>query len=241
MARRARHDLPAVQEKRGRVVELRAEGRTWDQIASTVGYSNGSAASKAWRKALQQHPDLSVDEVRAQEKTRLEQMDSRLSDIISSPPIKTTSIGRTQWDPRTCTCGVRADTKREHADDCPVQPVLDENTVIAAIKERRMVGESLRRLTGTDAPPAVNGLSDEQLYALAKVEALQAHRAQFAPLRLAPAPPGYAAMAPAEQARDYLTRELTAKQAQDAAISALPPAEDDIPEAELVDDHDPAA
>jgi hypothetical protein len=45
-------------------------------------------------------------------------MDSRLSDIISSPPIKSTSIGGVVWDPRTCTCGVRDDTKRKHSADC---------------------------------------------------------------------------------------------------------------------------
>ena len=216
------------------MVELRAQGRTWDQIAAATGYSNGSAASKAWRKAIMQRPDQTVDDIRLQEKARLEQMDSRLSDIISSPPIKTTSIGRTQWDPRTCTCGVRADTKREHADGCPVQPVLDENAVIAAIKERRMIGESLRKLTGADAPPAVDGFTEQQIYALARVEALKAHRAEFAPLRIAPAPPEYATMTPAEQARDAIARELAAKHAQDAALRALPPAEDDIPEAEIV-------
>lgn len=181
VARRARHDLPAIQEKRTQVVELRAQGKTWDQIAAQVGYSNGSAASKAWRAAIKQRPDQTVDEIRAQEKTRLEQMDSRLSDIIASPPIETTSIDRTQWDPRTCTCSVRGDTKREHAGDCPVQPVLDKNTVIQAIKERRMVGESLRKLTGADAPQAVSVLNDEQRLELAKIAAVQQYRAQLTP------------------------------------------------------------
>ena len=172
MPRRARHDIAEVQHKRAQVVELRARGLTWDQIAAQTGYSDASAASKAWHAAIKQRPDLTVDQVRAQEKTRLEAMDSRLSDIIASPPIKTTSIGRTQWDPRTCTCGVRGDTKREHSADCPVQPVLDENTVIQAIKERRMVGESLRKLTGADAPQAVSVLNDEQRLEVAKIAAV---------------------------------------------------------------------
>ena len=47
MAKRARHDLPDVQDRRAEVVQLRGEGRTWDEIAQRVGYSNGSAASKA--------------------------------------------------------------------------------------------------------------------------------------------------------------------------------------------------
>ena len=229
MAKRARHDLPEVQERRAEVVRLRGEGKTWDEIARTTGFSNGSAASKAWRAAIQQRPDLTVDEIRRAERERLEAMDSRLSQLIATPPIKTTSIGRTQFDVRTCTCETKRKTDREHNPDCQVQPVLDENAVIAAIKERRMIGESLRRLTGADAPPTVNGLTDEQLYALARVEALQAHRAQFAPLRLAPPPPGYATMTPEQQARDHLDRERAAKHAQDAAIRALPPAETTSP------------
>jgi hypothetical protein len=90
MAKRARHDLPAVQEKRARVVELRGQGQTWDQIATTVGYSSGSAASNAWKAAIQQRPDLTVDDIRNGERERLEQMDSRLADIIATPPRKLT-------------------------------------------------------------------------------------------------------------------------------------------------------
>ena len=52
---------------------------------------------------------------------------------------------------RTCTCDVKAATNRDHDPGCEVQPVLDENTVIAAIRERRQIGESLRKLTGADA------------------------------------------------------------------------------------------
>lgn len=100
-------------------------------------------------------PQQSVEELIRQETVRLESCDQKLADIIASPPIKTTSIGRTQFDPRTCTCETKASTSRDHADDCRVAPVLDEHAVIAAIKERRLVGESLRRLRGADRPQAV--------------------------------------------------------------------------------------
>jgi hypothetical protein len=176
VAKRTRHDLPAVQERRAEVVQLRSEGRTWDEIAELTGFSNGSAASKAWRAAIQQRPDLTVDEIRRGERERLEAMDSRLAAITARPPIKTTSIGRTQWDPRTCTCDVKADTKREHDPACEVQPVLDEHAVIAAIKERRMVGESLRRLTGADQTPQASLGEIERQYAAA-MEAARAKRA----------------------------------------------------------------
>jgi hypothetical protein len=62
-----------------------------------------------------------------------------LEEIVSKgEPIKTTSIGRTQWDVRTCTCGVKARTDRDHAEECPVLPVTDSGPVITAIKELRM-------------------------------------------------------------------------------------------------------
>jgi hypothetical protein len=144
-------NLPAIQDKRAEVVKLRGQGLTWDQIAERTGYSSGSGALKAWRKAIQQKPDLAVTEIRAAERERLEQMDARLADLIARPPIKTTSIGRTQWDPRTCTCDVKGATNRDHDPDCQVQPVLDEHLIVAAIRERRANGESYRRLTGADA------------------------------------------------------------------------------------------
>ena len=157
MPKRARKDLDKIQDRRAEVVRLRGAGNTWDEIARLTGYSNGSAASKAWRAAIKQHPDQTVDEVRRQEKTRLEQMDSVLTGIVASPPVKTTSIGRTQWDVRTCTCDVKAATNRDHAPDCQVQPVLDVGQVISAVQGRLAVGESLRKLVGADAvaPTAV--------------------------------------------------------------------------------------
>lgn len=152
MPRRARKDLDKIQDRRAQVVELRGQGLTWDQIAARTGYSNGSAASKAWRAAIKQHPDQTVDEIRAQERTRLEQMDATLAGIVASPPVKSTAIGRVMWDPRTCTCGVRGDTKREHAEDCHVVPVLDTGQVTAAVRARLAVGESYRKLVGADQP-----------------------------------------------------------------------------------------
>lgn len=238
VAKRARHDLPAVQDKRAQVVELRAQGRTWDQIAAATGYSNGSAASKAWRAAIQQRPDQTVDEIRRAERERLDQMDSRLSDIISSPPIKTTAIGRVQWDPRTCTCGVKGDTKRDHADSCDVLPVLDEALIVAAVRERRAIGESVRRLVGADAPPKVPVFDEEHLRMAAEITVIQRIRGNQAPLPALGALPGnYHALSPAEQARADLERRRPVLQAQAAAIAALPAdQDDDVTDAEVIDD-----
>jgi hypothetical protein len=229
VAKRARHDLPAVQDRRAQVVQLRSEGKTWDEIAQLTGFSNGSAASKAWRAAIQQRPDLTVDEIRRNERERLEQMDSRLSAIIATAPVKTTSIGRTQWDVRTCTCDVRADTKREHEPGCHVQPVLDEHAVIAAIKERRMVGESLRKLTGADAPPAMPpGLNEDQVRLMAEV--IVARRDRGLAAALPSLLGGYSDLPPEQQARADLERHRI------QLAAATPQADDDVvAQGEIVD------
>lgn len=246
MPKRARKDLDVVQDKRARVVQLRGEGKTWDEIARLTGYSNGSAASKAWRVAIKQHPDQSVDEVRRQEKTRLEVMDSRLSQIIGRAPVKTTSIGRTQWDVRTCTCDVKAATNRDHDPGCQVQPVLDENTVISAIRERRQIGESLRKLTGADAPgsPLVDARTQVIVSEINVARAARGH----GPLRI-PEPASAtiphdqaaaaasAALAALQPLADELRAEAVARGFAEAAKArAVAGPDDDVAEAEIVDD-----
>jgi hypothetical protein len=100
-------------------------------------------------------------------------MDSVMSDIIASPPIRATSIGRVMWDPRTCTCGVKGDTKRDHPDDCHVQPVLDASAVVRASAERRAIGESYRRLVSADALPRGSALTEDQVRIMAEVAVRQ--------------------------------------------------------------------
>lgn len=219
MPRRTPKNLPAIQHKRGEVVRLRAEGLTWDEIARRTGYSGGSGAYKAWVKAIRQAPDESVAEIRRQEKTRLEQMDSVMSGIIANPPIRATSIGRVMWDPRTCTCGVKGDTKRDHADDCQVQPVLDAGAVVRASAERRAIGESLRRLVNADATPRLgSGFSDDQVRQLAEVLAAKRELDRQAPPPPLALPANYTSMTPAEQAAADLAARRASLEAQRATI-----------------------
>jgi hypothetical protein len=92
--KRARHDLPAVQEKRARVVELRAKGWTWDRIAAEVGYSNGSAASKAWHTAIAQRPAMAVDRIREEAASRYEYLLTETVKDIEDPGPAWSAIGR---------------------------------------------------------------------------------------------------------------------------------------------------
>lgn len=183
-------NLPAIQDRRAEVVRLRAEGLTWDQVAERTGFAGGSGALKAWRKAVEQAPNLAVTEVRVAERERLEQMDAELARIIrSGGPIKTTSIGRVMYDVRTCSCG--AGNTPDHEPGCTVKPVVDEGIVIAALRERRQVGESYRKLVGADAPasPAVV-VTDNSTRVIAEVRQFYADHPGYQRTPGSPVPPG---------------------------------------------------
>lgn len=62
-----------------------------------------------------------------------------LEEIIKAGAvIRSTSIGRVMYDPRTCTCTVKGRTDRDHAEDCAVEPVVDSGPVVAALRELRL-------------------------------------------------------------------------------------------------------
>jgi hypothetical protein len=191
-------------EKRQKVVDARAAGNTWSRCAELSGYSSAESAMRAFNQACAMMPQQSLDELIAGETARLESCDQVLADIIVSPPIKTTSIGRTQYDVRTCTCDTKASTTKDHAPDCTVQPVLDQHAVISAVKERRLCGESLRRLRGADRPqtqtPDDVALTEEAAAYLrevanrntvltARVGELEARLRMYEPIALAIDPP----------------------------------------------------
>lgn len=193
--------------KRDRAVELRAKGWTYAAIAAETGYAHASAAMRAINTALSAIPQASCEELIAQETARLEEIDATLAAIVERPPIRTTSIGRTQFDVRTCTCPTRARTDRDHDPDCQVQPVLDMGIVVQAAKARIAVGESLRRMRGADKPPQPPRDEIARQYA--------------------------AAMAAATAKRDEELAELNGLRALAAAIPRA--GDDDITEGEVVD------
>ena len=153
---------PDAARKRDRAVELRAQGWTYQAIAEEIGYASRASAQKAINAALAAIPQASCEQLIRQEEERLAEMDARLSRLIETGAVKTTSIGRTQFDVRTCTCPTKARTDRDHDEDCQVEPVLDEHLIISAIKERRAIGESLRKLRGADAPQGPSVFIDQR-------------------------------------------------------------------------------
>ena len=208
---------PAAARKRDRAVQLRAKGWTFAAVAREVGYKHAAAAQKAVTTALAQIPQQSCEQLIRQEEARLEEMDSKLAEIISSPPIQHSAIGKPVIDPRSG------------------EPVSNMSVVIQAMKERRMVGESLRKMRGADKPAPAPALNPVQLEQVAKIAAIEQHRAQFA--RRAPLvlPADYGSLPPEQQARAHLAALRAAKEQQDRAI-AQHQADDDIPEAEIVDE-----
>jgi hypothetical protein len=167
---------------------------------------------------------------------RLRSRWDELQKIVTTPPIKTTSIGRTQWDPRTCTCGVKGDTKRDHAEDCQVAPVLDMATVTNAIRTQLAVEAQYRAMFGVDLATRPGPVFDEDaLLKLAEIRVAQRQLTATAPMTAIPAlPPGYSSLSPQEQMRADLERRGAVIRAQRAAAEHQ--ADDDIVEAEIVED-----
>jgi hypothetical protein len=147
-------------DREARSVEMRAQGYSFQSIADTLGYSDASGASKAYHRALARRPAQNVDDLRDQESERLEYLWKKTAQVIErGSKVKTTSIGRTQYDVRTCTCPVKGRTDEDHYPDCPVEPVLDDGDLLRAIAEYRHLSESFRKLCGLD----ITGKPDDDI------------------------------------------------------------------------------
>lgn len=158
--------------KRDRAVELRAKGWTYSAIAAETGYAHASAALKAVNTALSEIPQASCEELIAQETARLEEMDAKLAEIIASPPVQHSAIGKV-------VVGLDG------------EPVRNMTVVIQALKERRMVGESLRRMRGADKAPQPGRDEIDRQYQAAMAAATAKRAAEVAELN------GYRALAAA--------------------------------------------
>jgi hypothetical protein len=107
--------------------------------------------------------------------------------------------------------------------------------IVASVKERRQLGESLRRLTGADAPPKLPVFDEAAMVKAAEIRVAQRLLDAQAPVTLAALPADYAAMTPEQQMRADLERRGAAIQIQRAAIAQHQAEDDDVAEAEIVD------
>ena len=172
--------------KRDRAVELRAKGWTYAAIAAEIGYAHASAAMKAVNTALSEIPQASCEELIQAETARLEEMDAKLAEIIANPPVQHSAIGKVVLDLNG-------------------EPVRNMTVVIQALKERRMVGESLRKMRGADKAPQPARDEIERQYQAAMDAARTKRAAELAEID------GYralAAAAPREDDRVVVTAEV---------------------------------
>ena len=132
-------------------------GHTDDAIAAEYGLTR----SRVTQIVAGQNPRTPEETQRQLIAARLRSRWDELEKIVKNPPIRTTSIGRTQYDPRTCTCDVKAATNRDHADDCDVAPVLDMATVTGAIKTQLGIEKQDRQMFGVDLATRPGPILDE--------------------------------------------------------------------------------
>lgn len=142
---------------------------------------------------------------------RLRSRWDELEKIVRNPPVKTTSIGRTQFDVRSCTCPTRARTDRDHDEDCQVVPVLDMATVTAAIRTQLQVEAQFRQMFGVDLGTRPGTVLDEKhVIMLAEINVARIQAGQ-SPHSLPPPPSG--PVKPLEVARAEMRADLDRRRA----------------------------
>jgi hypothetical protein len=222
-------------ERDARIAAAARLGQTHDAIAREHGLTRARvsqivAAAKTPVTAEEAQRQLIADRLRSRW--------DELEKIVRNPPIKVTSIGRTQWDPRTCTCPTGARTDQAHDDGCRVEPVLAMGEVTNAIRTQLAIEQQYRQMFGVDLATRPGPLLDEhQMLMAAEIRVAQMYQAAHAPLALPPLPGDYHALSPEDQAATDMTRRRQAHQAQQAAAAAAltpQPGDDDVTEAEIV-------
>lgn len=145
------------------------------------------------------YTDRDRAQIRAKEAAVLERLSRDAEKVIASPPLQHSAIGKPIEDPRH-----------------PGTYLINEVARISAIRERRLLSESYRRLTGADLASAGRMGEDEaRASAQASLTQLRAHReAEIADLK--------------RREDELATRER--------ALAAIPqPGDDDVTDAVIVD------
>ena len=77
-----------------RAVELRHQGATFDEIAATMDMSNKSVAYKAVTRGLQRWAGADVEELRAVELSRTDEVIARLWPLVATDPPEMAAVDR---------------------------------------------------------------------------------------------------------------------------------------------------
>lgn len=153
MGRPTKEQQIDIAKRRSRAVELRDQGRTWQQIAVELGYGSGGAAARditrAREAALAEMRDT-IEEWRTRELARLETLYDAAVEVLGRFHVHVSggTIVR-EGEP------VLDDEGRPVIAEGVGAPLLDDSPVLAAIDRLVRISESIRKLKGLDAPTKV--------------------------------------------------------------------------------------
>lgn len=133
---------PETAERDAAAARLRADGRTFRQIADELGYASKGAAHDAVGRALHAIVAPDAEALRTREAARIDGLYEEALAVLDRTHYAH-SGGRLILDPDE-------------------QPVIDDGPRLAAIRELRNLRESYRKLFGLDAPARVS-VDAEQL------------------------------------------------------------------------------
>lgn len=132
-----------VAERRTAAIALRAEGRSWDEIAAQLGYKTRGAACQDVSRALEvrlQEQNDQIDHLRAIELERLDAMEREVWVVLRARHVKVSG----------------ANIVREDGEDGePGEPLIDDAPVLAAVDRLNRISERRSKLLGLDAPAHV--------------------------------------------------------------------------------------
>lgn len=138
-----------------RAIELRARGRTWEQIATEVGYRSRGAAATAVRRELDKRikdVDLAAEQHRAIELEKLDAQERAAWGVLEREHVhisagKIVRLGEPDID----------EQGQAFIAEGRGEPVKDDAPVLQAIDRLLKIGERRARLLGLDQPVLVQG------------------------------------------------------------------------------------
>jgi hypothetical protein len=169
-------------ERDDEIFALAQAGVSHSSIAAKYGISRARVGQiiNARTPAVFGFTDAHRAAVRYQESETLKRLAKAAEKVVASPPPRSSAIGKVVLWPEG----------HERAGEI----VVDESVRVAAIRERRLISESYRRLTGTDLANAdrTMGRDEAEKACLAAIESKRAERdkqiAELQALHALPAP-----------------------------------------------------
>jgi hypothetical protein len=127
---------PDVAERDNKAMRMRANGKTWQQIADALGYGSRSAAQTQVQRAYANRAKPDVEALREAMSDQLEELVNRVAKVMDTEHLKV-NAGQVVFDPLTGNL------------------MKDDAPVLAAADRWLKVLERFARLHGLDAPQKI--------------------------------------------------------------------------------------